>query len=785
MKLPFFNEKKEKSEYYLALLLMDEKASAVILEAVEEKIKIISKHEEFFLKSIESTPIDEFIDIVDKTISKAEEILPPNIETHKTVFGVKKSWIEEETKKINKERLADLKKMCSALDLSPIGFMVTSEAITHLLQEEEGSPLSAILAEVGKNQVNITLLRGGKMTEEISGPLEESAPATVDKLLKHFTVPVLPARIVLFHVEKDEKLTQQFIAYQWSKSLPFLHMPQITILPDGFDARAVTFGAATQMGFEVLDLEKRSMSESSETHGSGNEPRQEEDLATPTSLEEAGLLPHVPEKSAELKDEEPISSHTTALTADAASFGFVMDQDIADVKPHQHEVAEKPVVHEPRHHPIVISHHKAEPDDAEEIEETNIREVEMPYTTEHKSGKQFSLGKILPNIKLPKLTLPHTPLRFIIPLALLLILVLGVVYFYFYKVNANVVLTATPKIVEETASLIFSTTSPNDFAKNVLAAKKVSTNVEGDKSLATTGKKEIGEKAKGKVTIYNNATDHAELSSGTVIKSSNNLLFLLDKDVTVSSASGDVFSGTKPGKTDVAVTAKEIGSESNLPSDTKFTVGGNTTLAVKTESALSGGSKKSITVVSKDDQSKLKQELLKDLEEKAREALTQKAESGESLLPFYTNSGFSKTKFDKGVGDEAKTLKLTGAVSFEGVSYKESELTEYAKSLVKSKYAQDINFAENSVKETIKDAKAKDEKQAQASVIIQAGLLPKIDTEEIAKRLHGKSLKETQQILTGLPQVSENKIVFSPNVPFLSALFSHLPNNIKVTLESK
>ena len=50
-----------------------------------------------------------------------------------------------------------------------------------------------------------------------------------------------------------EKLQQEFITHKWSHELGFLHVPQITNLPANFDARAVLSGAATQMGFEILE----------------------------------------------------------------------------------------------------------------------------------------------------------------------------------------------------------------------------------------------------------------------------------------------------------------------------------------------------------------------------------------------------------------------------------------------------------------------------------------------------------------------------------------------------
>src|SRR3989344_600171 len=118
--------------------------------------------------SLETASTDELISVIDKTISRAEEVLPADIETHKTVFGLKEGWVEKETKKIKKEYLAKLKKICDALDMKPIGFMVISEAIANLLQTEEGAPLSAILIEMDKKTVNLTLFRAGKISESIS-----------------------------------------------------------------------------------------------------------------------------------------------------------------------------------------------------------------------------------------------------------------------------------------------------------------------------------------------------------------------------------------------------------------------------------------------------------------------------------------------------------------------------------------------------------------------------------------------------------------------------------------
>src|SRR3989344_9057573 len=252
MNLPFIKifNKKIAPLYFLVLILRDEKVQAVIFQELEGTVRIIGQKEEHFVSSIDQVDSGEFLQTLDKAISQAESTLPENIQTQKTIFGVKESWTEND--QIKKEYLVKLKKASEELGLTPIGFLVISQAISHLLTKEEGAPISAILTEVNKKSITVTLIRAGKSIETKSSEIHESIPFTVDTLLKHFNVPeILPSRIIIFNGKED--LSQEFISHTWSKSLPFLHLPQITNLPEGFDAKAVLFGAATQMGFEVLE----------------------------------------------------------------------------------------------------------------------------------------------------------------------------------------------------------------------------------------------------------------------------------------------------------------------------------------------------------------------------------------------------------------------------------------------------------------------------------------------------------------------------------------------------
>ncbi|HSW47498.1 MAG TPA: baseplate J/gp47 family protein, partial [Candidatus Saccharimonadales bacterium] len=760
MKLPFLNNKKTDKEYYLGLILDDEKATAVIIEEALGKIKNISRHSEHLPSMLEVIPEDDLIKIVDRTISKAEEVLPPNIETHKTIFGVKENWVEQESKKIKKDYLAKLKKVCDALDLSPIGFMVIGEAIANMMQHDEGSPLSAILVDVSKNNAYITLFRGGQISESASGAIEHSIPATVDNLLKRFTAPVLPTKIILLHTLEAKALSQHFINHEWSKSLPFLHVPQISVLPIDYEARAITYGASQQMGFEVIDVSEK-------IHDIEDSSQDEKDT-----------------EEKENEEQPPIHNKT-----DEAGFGFMLDQDVS--KQTRPEVL-----------PEILPKTELKKADAVEtfdksVEHENLEDESLKkdldaedYTEEKKDSKiqqkimttYSGIIGILQNISFPKITKSlgifskNKGLKLpVIIIGAFLILVAIISLFYFYKVKATIVLSVKPNVVTQNANVTFSSNAGNDFSKNIIAAKSVSTSIDGEVSTDATGKKDTGNKAKGSVTIYNNSDSSVSLSSGTSLKSSNNLTFTTDKDINIASASGDIFSGTKPGTVDVSVTAKDIGTESNLPSGSKFTVGSNTNLAAKNDSAFSGGNKKAITVVSSSDLAKLKTDLSKSLEKNATDELSKKIGSEEKLLPGFSDTTLSKTKFDKGVDDEAKQVKLNATVNFNAISYQNSDLENFDKSILKDHFTQDISFADNSLKNEVTDVKAGDNNEEKATLKITAGLLPKIDNNEVVNKLKNKSSKEAKEILNTLPQVAGSEIKFSPNILFLSSIFPRLP----------
>lgn len=747
MKLPFLPSFKKKPiiSYFLVLVLRNEKVNAVIFEEIERKINVIGEKQEYFSQSIEDADLEEFLRVLDSAISSAESALPKNIQTHKTIFGIKDEWAQNN--QIKKEYLVKLKKACEELELTPIGFLEISQAISHLLQKEEGAPVSAILTEVNKKSVTITLIRAGRIIETKTSEIHESIPFTVDTLLKHFhTSEILPSRIIVFNGKED--LTQEFIGHSFSKSIPFLHLPQISDLPEGFDARAVLFGAATQMGFEVLEEDISHIQE---------HEKSEEETAVDAD---------------ETRDTQ--ENHTELASE---NFGFVKDKDIAKIQKKEKEQHDSETIqNETMRENFTQVSSDEESLSAEKISQKNtiFSKIKLLLSKTIKSFKIINVEKFLSILS----HLRRGKMIFLIPIILFIIAIISL---YFLLINATITINIDPKIGEENQKVTFST-SKSESEKNIIKGEFVTITQDGEISTQTTGKKDVGTKAKGAVTVFNSLSESKTLQAGTIIKSLSGLEFSLDQSLTIKGvASHSADETVPPEKATINVAATNLGKEYNLPSGTKFNVSSFniSDLVAKNDTPFSGGTKKEITVVSAKDIEKLEEALPKQLEAKAREDLSKKLDKDNILLPVFISSTLSKKTTDAKIGDEKGEIKLTGSVKYQGVSYAKNDLIAFSKPLLEKDLPSDQKIDFNNIKTSVKDVKQKNDEEIEATLTIKALILPKIDEKKLQKAIKGISFTKAEDIIYKIPQISNVDIVLSPNLPLLPKNLPMLEKNIK------
>lgn len=746
--LPFLAKKKQ-SEYFLSLVLRNEKASAVVFEEVMGKVNVVGEHVEPFRTTIEEATEEELLNVVDRAVSTAEKNLPEGVESNKTIFGVKEEWVEDG--KIKKEYLGKLKKVSDELGFTPMGFLVIPEAIAHLLQKEEGAPISAVLAEIGRDNITLSLIKAGKIIESKSGKVVDSITSEVETLLKEFNTPeVFPPRIILFDGGKIE-LQQEFISHKWAKDSVFMHLPQVSNLPANFDARAVLSGAAKQMGFEVLE---DSLIKAAKNDGD-----------IPTVAIPINETPKEDKTLGEVASEFGFSTEDVKKDDDATDSEQKEDEN-------EEEETKKPEKDEPLTAIADNFETKEDADLAQEFatipEEIKIKDAEqkpLPVNAAMITTGLLGFLGTIKKLKIPSLikgaiSTPKKALFMIAPVGLIILYIIA----YLFLRSATVTLSVDAKKSEQSVNITFSNTDKTNASDDVINAEFLTVSEDGKLSIATTGKKETGDKAKGTVTIFNNNSIGITLPAGTTITSENgDLNFTTDKAVTVASASGDIFSGTTPGKTDVPVTAETFGTSYNIPSISKFTVGGQSDVAAKNSNAFSGGTKKDIKVVAQADIDKLQNDIKKNLESKAKDEIQKKATGNSIVLPNFISETFDSKSFSKNVGEEATSVSITAVVVYEGVSYQRPEIVSFSQEKLKKDISSDLTIDEGSLDISATDLKKKED-QATAKIKIKADLIPKIDDKEIATKITGKGSADASSMLHDLPQVTDVKIDIFPNL---------------------
>ena len=768
-KLPFL-EKKENKEYFLSLILRNEKVKAVIFEKQGTSIKYLNDAEEEFTNTVEDASTEELLNVLDKAITAAEEVLPPNIEAHKTIFGLKEAWIEDN--KIKKEYLEKLKKAGDELSLDPIGFLVFTESVVNLIQKDEGAPVTAILVDVGNKYLTVSLIRAGKIMEVRSSEIHESASYTVDTVLKHFQIPeVMPARIIIMDSEEEE-LTQEFMNHKWSKSLPFIHIPQIISLPQDSDIKAVLLGAATQMGTELIFDHKQTL----------EKDFVKEDYQAPNVIQtDQDLDQSISPKPFESREVNENKLDYVGKDSSLDFFGF-SNSDVVKTKP---PTPKNEPVAQNLPNPQLEFRSQEIPEEVKlEEESKGIPEVAVETASE---AKKVSID-LLPIIKkylfifLNLIKVKSVKdIKFIAIAISAIILFLFIFFTFIFQTSAKVTLTVDPKQEEKTQNITFSSTKSTNIDNNLLAAQIIPVEEQGSITISTSGKKDIGTSAKGSVTIFNNDTDSVSIDKGTTITSSGGVKFSLDEGVKVASASGDLFSGTKPGTTNVKVTASEIGTEGNLPSGSKFNVGTSKTVAAKNDSAFSGGTKKSVTVVSDKDLAKLRSELPKSLADKAKSDTSTKVSSGRIVLPQFIDTDLSNEKFDKKEEEQTDKVSLSATVAFNFLSYDNSDVIKLSEKLFDNS---SFSIEKSRLEVNAENIKVEKNDDITADLVINAKLFPKINTEDLIKQIAGQDTTKTKNMLLNLTNVKNAEIKISPNLPFLSSSLPKNPKNITIDISS-
>ncbi len=400
--------------------------------------------------------------------------------------------------------------------------------------------------------------------------------------------------------------------------------------------------------------------------------------------------------------------------------------------------------------------------------------------------RSLNLGGFLASFRQ---TLSHRGLAvFLLTGAVLLALLAGLWSLYWFLPKANIVLMVKPKVLEKDFVIELDPSLTTADKENlILPAEEIQTTVEGEKEINTTGTKLVGDKAKGKVAIYNRTSQEKILPTGTIITGPEGLEFTLNEGVTVASESAGSDYVKIPGKAEIEVTAVAIGSEGNLAADSEFSVANlaKSDFVAKNESSFGEGSSREVQVVAEEDEDKLLAELQSELEEEALADLKTKLTPGQKLVEESLLTQVTEKSFDKKVADEADKIKLTLQIKTTALSFQEDEFKQLAEVEIRNLVPSDFDYDPEKTEIEFESEESTKEDVFAFQARFKADLVPKLNLEEIKKNLLGKKPVIGKTYLSNLPNVVSFEAQINPKFPESIATFPRLLKRINIEVETE
>lgn len=766
-------KKEEPLEYFFAVNIGVEKLTAALWAIEGKQLKLLDT------AFANYSAIDEITTVLDRLLDQVLGL--KEIEPQKILFGVPDTWLAGED--LKEEYLKVLRNLVKELELTPMAYVATSHALVHFLEKQEGVPSTAILVGFEKQHLTVIVIRAGKLDGVKVIKRSENAGSDIEKALFTFTgVETLPSRILIYGFDAAEQ-KNQLLSFSWMSKLSFLHFPKIDGLEDEVEIKSVCLAGGSEVNPEVVYIDQPAKKQKERVS-----ILQEEEVSKSENPEKSG-----DRKIMESEDQDfdtPLSSDVPVSSgiAEKDDFGFVVGDvaakaaDFIEEEPGQSRRGTKVNGIEDQYRSRVD---EPEGMGSEELVTTRESDIELDdfnrgiasnspvLPTKHK--KKFSFGKFIPK--------SFVSLSILFGIIGIIVLVVGA---YIFLVKADVKVFVEPKILEKDAQVI---ADPNqktvDEEGKIIPGQIIETEVSGSAKDSASGKRQIGDPAKGTIIIYNKTSDPQTLSKGTQISGSGGIKFTLDSSVNIASQSASD-SGITFGKANSTVTAVAIGADGNLPSGSDLTIAGQSTdkMVAKSEGNFSGGTSKDVTVVSSEDQQKLLAKLTSQLRQQAQQKLQEKLE-GKKILEEALSEQIISKSYNKSINDQASEFSLNMTVKYKGTAFEDADLRTIVSKLVTTQVDEgfELNLSETEMQTDV----SKLEKDGKVVFLakFKAKLIPKIDTEKIRDQIKFKTSAEVADFLKGMDNVLGSEIKMTPSLPQMLERMPILSKNINIEVGLK
>jgi len=339
----------------------------------------------------------------------------------------------------------------------------------------------------------------------------------------------------------------------------------------------------------------------------------------------------------------------------------------------------------------------------------------------------------------------------------------GSLFFLWPKVNIKVKVKAE----NYQQPLEMQVSGDNTAGEDIFKGTLLEFSGEKEEKFEATGKKNLGGKASGTLTIYNKMDSNTHvLNAGTKLSSSSKT-FIFKKTVTVPGATVQ-FPNIVPGAVSAEIEAENPGEDYNVKAG-RFTIIGLSSAqqeAIYGQSSndLSGGFTKEVKIVSQTDYDQAKDKVSKELIQELQDKLTQAA-SEDVILEKAVQTEEQGINTSANVNAEANEFTLKLKERTRAVVYPQNDFEKFVVALIEKQIPYDkmITFGSSDKIEPVVDSTNYDQKLLKLKLNITGKLTSRLDINKVKNDLAGKNNSEVESYLQNLSGVEGFEIKYSPS----------------------
>lgn len=423
-------------------------------------------------------------------------------------------------------------------------------------------------------------------------------------------------------------------------------------------------------------------------------------------------------------------------------------------------------------------------------------EVRRPEPEEASSEDEFPTQTLSPQkeIKTRGISIlrPKRVLLFFL-IFLIISLISGGFFVFYYLPRGGVSLFVSERVLEKSLEISVDTAVEKVSSEDlVIPGRSITVEAEETRTFQSTGKKTVGEKAKGVVEINNFTKTELILKVGTKLTKQTAdgsiLEFqLIEKGVVPKVTETSPTERTKvfeAGVKEVSIEAIDIGEQYNLSANSKFAVEGFDVEDVfaMNVNPLIGGLTREVGAVSAEDQNNASEQLRVKMFAEAGETLKQRLNGTWAFSESTIDHATKFMEFSHEVGAEADEFILTLRVDSSVTAYSEADLKDLLKANIKESVPEGFELSSENEVLKIEEAKMVQD-QLLVKAKISALVIPVLDKEEIKRNLLGKKPVEAEVILQGIEQIEGYQVTLWPALPEILRTFPHLEDRLEIKVE--